>query len=143
MRSGKGIDDIPGSKQPPLAHKSFATSLLFLIVVGGIAFMGLIPKAIGWLYLVTSVWAFLLYYRDKSAAKNGKRRTPEATLHNIALIGGWPGALFAQQLFRHKSSKASFRRAFWATVVLNLAALLYLLSPYGTWLANEINRFAG
>ena len=30
----------------------------------------------------------------------------------------------AQQLLRHKSSKASFRSAFWATVVVNVAAFV-------------------
>ena len=45
-------------------------------------------------------------------------------------VGGWPGALVAQQLFRHKTRKRSFRRAFWITVVVNvlvLAAFIGLL----------------
>ena len=59
------------------------------------------------------------------------RRTPESTLHLFGLLGGWPGALAAQRLFRHKSSKASFQATYWITVVLNCAALAWLLSPYG------------
>jgi uncharacterized membrane protein YsdA (DUF1294 family) len=47
----------------------------------------------------------------------------------MALAGGWPGALLAQQLLRHKSSKPAFRKAFWATVMLNLFALVMLASP--------------
>jgi uncharacterized membrane protein YsdA (DUF1294 family) len=49
----------------------------------------------------------------------------------LGLIGGWPGAIVAQQLLRHKTSKASFRLAFWATVVLNIAAFLLLVSLQG------------
>ena len=40
-------------------------------------------------------------------------------------------ALAAQRLFRHKSSKASFQGTYWITVVLNCAALAWLLSPHG------------
>ena len=40
-------------------------------------------------------------------------------------------ALAAQRLFRHKSSKASFQTTYWITVVLNCAALGWLLSPHG------------
>ena len=40
-------------------------------------------------------------------------------------------SLAAQRLFRHKSSKASFQTTYWLTVVLNCAALGWLLSPYG------------
>jgi uncharacterized membrane protein YsdA (DUF1294 family) len=47
------------------------------------------------------------------------------------MLGGWPGAALAQQLLRHKSSKKDFRQIFWLTVVINLAVLVWLLSPYG------------
>lgn len=47
-------------------------------------------------------------------------------LHLLALIGGWPGALIAQRVFRHKSRKPSFRIVFLFTVVVNCAALLWL-----------------
>ncbi|WP_258072010.1 DUF1294 domain-containing protein [Xanthomonas arboricola] len=67
----------------------------------------------------------VVYRLDKSAAQRGRQRTPEATLHLIALLGGWPGALLAQALFRHKSSKAAFQLRFWITVVANVAALYW------------------
>ncbi|WP_429002212.1 DUF1294 domain-containing protein [Xanthomonas campestris] len=69
--------------------------------------------------------AMLVYWLDKSAAQRGRQRTPEAALHLIALLGGWPGALLAQQLFRHKSSKAAFQLRFWITVVVNVTALCW------------------
>jgi uncharacterized membrane protein YsdA (DUF1294 family) len=49
----------------------------------------------------------------------------------LGLIGGWPGAIVAQQLLRHKTSKRSFRIAFWVTVVLNIAVFVLLVSPRG------------
>lgn len=74
-----------------------------------------------------SVLALLVYGADKSAAQRGQRRTPENTLHLLGLLCGWPGALVAQALFRHKSSKAAFQSLFWVTVVLNLVGVAWLL----------------
>jgi len=34
-------------------------------------------------------------------------------------LGGWPGALLAQQLFRHKTRKLSYQLLFWAIVLLH------------------------
>jgi uncharacterized membrane protein YsdA (DUF1294 family) len=59
----------------------------------------------------------------------GAIKTPESNLHLLALAGGWPGALFAQQFLRHKSAKAEFRGTFWVTVVLNVTGFVVLCSP--------------
>jgi uncharacterized membrane protein YsdA (DUF1294 family) len=71
----------------------------------------------------------MVYARDKSAAVEGRRRTPEAVLHFLSLAGGWPGALLAQQLLRHKTSKTSFVTQYWATVVGNVAAFCAVHMP--------------
>jgi uncharacterized membrane protein YsdA (DUF1294 family) len=47
----------------------------------------------------------------------------------LALAGGWPGALLAQQVLRHKSTKREFRQVFWATVLLNVVGFIVLASP--------------
>ena len=73
------------------------------------------------LYIGLSFLAFLAYAIDKSAAVNGRWRTPEQTLHLLSVAGGWPGALVAQQLLRHKCSKPSFMAGFWFTVAVNVA----------------------
>ena len=83
-------------------------------------------------YLVASAIAFVAYALDKSAAQNGRRRTPEATLHLFGVVGGWPGALFAQRVFRHKSSKVEFQRVFWVTVVVNCLGFGWLLTKKGS-----------
>lgn len=103
----------------------------FLVFVAAMVLYGRLPVAVLGFYIVASVVAFLVYGHDKSAAVRNARRTPESTLHLFGLLGGWPGALAAQRLFRHKSSKASFQATYWITVVLNCAALGWLLSPYG------------
>ena len=82
-----------------------------------------LPLWIPVLYLVMSVGGFAAYGVDKSAAKAGRQRVSEQTLLALGVLGGWPGALTAQQVFRHKTRKRSFRRAFWFTVLINIAAL--------------------
>jgi uncharacterized membrane protein YsdA (DUF1294 family) len=77
---------------------------------------------------VASLLTLGAYFIDKAAAKAGRWRTPEKSLHMLSLIGGWPGAMVAQQLFRHKSSKASFQVVFWITVVLNSMVLIWTFS---------------
>jgi uncharacterized membrane protein YsdA (DUF1294 family) len=79
------------------------------------------------LYLSASAIAFLAYAVDKKAARARRARISENTLHLLALFGGWPGALLAQKVLRHKSSKKSFRRVFLGTVILNCFGLLCLL----------------
>jgi len=73
-----------------------------------------------------NLMTFALYYFDKRAAKRGGRRTPEHTLHLLALAGGWPGAFLAQRIFRHKSGKAGFQLMFWITVIVNISVMAWL-----------------
>lgn len=101
---------------------------------------GHLPYALSW-YGVFSALCFFSYWKDKSAARNGHWRTAESTLHLQALLGGWPGALLAQQWLRHKSSKASFQTTFWWTVVLNVVALVVVSLPASrTWLLVTVSR---
>lgn len=79
-------------------------------------------------YSLMSVLAFGAYWRDKSAAQENARRTPERELHLVSVVGGWPGALLAQGLLRHKSKKQSFQLIFWITVILNVGLMAWLLS---------------
>jgi uncharacterized membrane protein YsdA (DUF1294 family)/cold shock CspA family protein len=89
------------------------------------------------IYFLATVVAFVSYALDKSAAMNRRWRTEEGVLHFVALIGGWPGALIAQQLFRHKTRKLSFLVGFWLMVGLNLLAYGWLTSPAGQhWAAS-------
>ncbi|MFC5461827.1 DUF1294 domain-containing protein [Massilia niabensis] len=111
---------------------SLVTAAGFLALVAAFVVTGTLPPVVLGAYLGLSAAAFIAYAFDKSAAQNNEWRTPESTLHMFGLVGGWPGALLAQQLLRHKSKKESFRTMFWLTVAANCAALGWLLSPSGS-----------
>ena len=111
---------------------------IFVVFVAGSVFTGRLPIAVTGFYLVASLVTFIAYAHDKSAARNDQWRTPESTLHCLALIGGWPGALAAQRLLRHKSRKQSFQFAFWITVMLNCCAFAWLYSNSGARMMNSI-----
>ncbi|MDQ8037433.1 MAG: cold shock and DUF1294 domain-containing protein [Pedobacter sp.] len=129
---------VGGGLTPRPALKALGLASVFLATLTGLTVFGLIPLSLLYLYLGMSVLTFLAYSWDKSAAQRGAWRTKENTLHLFSLLGGWPGALYAQQLLRHKSSKQSFRIAYWLTVLLNIAGLAYLLSSHGRWLLHLI-----
>jgi uncharacterized membrane protein YsdA (DUF1294 family) len=102
-------------------------SLLFLIGLALGAVGGRVPIWLALAYGLMSLVTLLWYGLDKSAAVNNRQRTPERTLHLLALFGGWPGALLGQSILRHKSSKASFQWVFRVTVLVNVAVLAWLL----------------
>ena len=101
---------------------------LFLVLYVVVSVLWQPPLFIAAVYVVVSLITFLAYARDKSAAQQNTWRTSESTLHLLALAGGWPGALLAQQYIRHKSAKLEFRIVFWATVILNVVGLVLLCS---------------
>jgi len=100
--------------------------LLFALVYAAATLMWALPLSVGVVYLAISLGCFVAYAIDKSAARKGNWRTPESTLLLLGLLGGWPGAVLAQQWLRHKTSKKAFLWKFYLTVVLNLGAFLYL-----------------
>jgi len=106
-------------------------ALLFLGAVGVSVLAGRLNWLVGIAYAVLSLISFTTYAFDKSAANRDAWRTPESTLHLLSLAGGWPGALIAQQVLRHKSKKIAFLVVFWATVLINCAALLWLHTDGG------------
>ena len=93
--------------------------VLCLLPLLGATRMGLSGQ--GWVPLVVyplaSLVTVLLYWQDKHQARSQAWRTPEKILHASELLGGWPGALVAQQLFRHKTRKLSYQLVFWGIVL--------------------------
>ena len=92
---------------------------------------------IAW-YTFINLTTILAYAVDKRAARKDRWRVPEAHLHLLSLLGGWPGAILAQQKLRHKTVKRSFRFVFWITVILNVAGLVWLLSPQGSGITEAL-----
>ena len=101
-------------------------AVLVVVGVGAAVIAGLLPFSVLLLYVAASGITFLVYALDKSAARRDRWRTRESTLHLLGVIGGWPGALAAQRLLRHKSAKPSFRAVFWLTVAVNVGVVGWL-----------------
>ncbi|MBX7246911.1 MAG: DUF1294 domain-containing protein [Candidatus Sumerlaeaceae bacterium] len=112
----------------PGGFASWAVLLAFVAISFAGFASGYIPWQILAFYLGASVVCYLTYAGDKAAAEEKAWRTPEKTLHALSLVGGWPGAIMAQQTLRHKTVKEEFRIVFWMTVILNTVGLTYLLS---------------
>jgi uncharacterized membrane protein YsdA (DUF1294 family)/cold shock CspA family protein len=113
-------------------------ALLALSAIWWSVVLGKVPIQIFWVFAGMSSVAFVMYGLDKWAAKRDAQRTPENTLQLCALLGGWPGALLAQQVFRHKSSKPSFQVVFWFMVVINCGALGFYFSEPGSAFINQL-----
>ncbi|SFE30564.1 cold shock and DUF1294 domain-containing protein [Paracidovorax konjaci] len=110
----------------------------FAVFCAVLGLAGSLPRWTFAVYGGMGLTTFLAYAWDKASAINGGWRTRESSLHLLALAGGWPGALLAQQFLRHKSAKAEFRAVFWMTVVINAAALGVLCSPFGAELRRAL-----
>jgi uncharacterized membrane protein YsdA (DUF1294 family)/cold shock CspA family protein len=123
--------------EKPNSSISITVAVTFLTFVGTAVLMSKTSPAIFAVYLIASLITFIAYALDKAAARKGNWRTQESTLHALALIGGWPGALIAQQKLRHKSKKQSFRIVFWLTVLLNCGAFAWVISPSGSEFLNS------
>ena len=92
---------------------AFAPKTLLLFVVFQLAFINPVTM--------------LAYYVDKRAARKGDWRVPEANLHTLEFLGGWPGALLAQKLFHHKTRKQSYQTSFMLVVAFELAIIYFII----------------
>jgi len=117
---------------PRRTRKGFPVALAvgFVLFLAAATVRRKVPEIVCAVYLGMSLITFVAYYLDKSAARNNDQRISENTLQMLSLLGGWPGAAFAQRLLRHKTSKTEFQRAFWAAVIVNCAALVWILSRW-------------
>ncbi|RRV39883.1 DUF1294 domain-containing protein [Pseudomonas sp. o96-267] len=115
--------------------------LCILPLLGSVTLFG---KGLWWmlpLYLLASLLSFMQYWLDKRSAQSGGQRTAENTLHLVELAGGWPGALIAQQAFRHKTRKASYQAVFWLIVAGHQLFWIDLLLLDGAYIARHIPLF--
>ena len=100
---------------------SLAVLAAFALAWAVVALTRGVPTWAGLLYAGASALCFALYAVDKAAARAGRDRISESMLLSLGFVGGWPGAIVAQQLFRHKTVKRLFRLRFWLSVAANLA----------------------
>lgn len=82
--------------------------------------------ALAVLYLLMSVLTYVQYWRDKRISQRNLRflkqqdRIPERALHGMELFFGWPGALVAQRVLRHKNAKRPYQLVYWIIVALHV-----------------------
>lgn len=107
----------------------FLPILLFAALYAVASWIWSVPLWVGGLYIGMSALTFITYAIDKSRAQRGGWRISEGMLNLLAFLGGWPGAIIAQQTLRHKTIKASFRARFWMAVVANILLFVVLASP--------------
>ena len=98
--------------------------LCYFLLALAAASSALQPHPLAMWFVLASVLTFVIYGADKMAARKAWRRVPEATLLICGVVGGWPGAIIGQQLFRHKTQKQPFKTYFMISVILNVALLL-------------------
>lgn len=88
-------------------------------------------KAVIVYLVIINIAAFCLYGLDKSAAINQKQRIPNRVLLGIAVIGGSIGALAGMYTFRHKTKKWYYTITVPVILLLQIAAVMFLLSGCG------------
>ncbi|VXC24130.1 Cold-shock protein [Pseudomonas sp. 8AS] len=138
----------PAARKHQPAIRQLPLKLLLFIVLCGLPAIGALQLFVGsgafWAlgaYPLLSLISFAQYWHDKRSAQTGRWRTAENSLHVTELLGGWPGALLAQQLLRHKTRKLSFQLVFWAIVLLHQAFWFDRLVLGGRFLAAHLQAW--
>jgi uncharacterized membrane protein YsdA (DUF1294 family) len=73
-------------------------------------------------YMIMSILTMILYGTDKANAATRKWRIPESYFHMLELMGGWPGALMAQNQFRHKTRLSTYLYVLRGIIAIHLLA---------------------
>ncbi len=84
-----------------------AFSLIALVLIAGIFIFISGNMVLGFypMWLITlSITTFVMYAIDKLMAQRQGARTPEAVLHVLALLGGFPGGWLGMFALQHKSN---------------------------------------
>ncbi|KQY81614.1 cold shock and DUF1294 domain-containing protein [Pelomonas sp. Root1444] len=136
-RRALGVRSLTPRAAPPAAARDDGRVLLiipaFAAFVLACHLAWGVPNWFWGAYSAMSTATFIVFWLDKRAAQKqgdgGDWRVAENTLHALSLACGWPGALLARHLLRHKSVKQKFRRIYWLTVVVNIAAFIVFFTP--------------
>lgn len=81
------------------------------------------------IYLLTvNAIGFLLMTVDKYKARKNLWRIPESTLMTVAIIGGSIGSLIGMYTVRHKTKHLKFTVGIPVILVLQIAAVIWILT---------------
>ena len=105
-----------------MSFKRFSYLLLALAAIGSAC----LPHPFVMWFLIINLLTLALYGVDKRAASKARHRIPEFTLLLFGFVSGWIGAIFGQQLFRHKTQKQPFKTWFLMSVVVSILATVAL-----------------
>ena len=100
-----------------------------VLLVGGLFFLLVlanVSRIVSYL-LAVNIITLCFYGYDKLRAVKRAWRVPEFVLHLLAMLGGTPGALVGQLLFRHKTRAGRFRVIFIIIVVAQVTILLVIM----------------
>lgn len=75
------------------------------------------------LLVAVNLATFAAFGMDKARAEAGDRRIAEATLLQLAFIGGTPGAYAGRHVFRHKTRKQPFNDELFMVAVVQVLAV--------------------
>ena len=128
------------NKEHTFSSFSFAyiPPVVLLLTLGLFTYSRNYPIEVSYWVGVLSLLTLILYIIDKARAKRNKWRISENKLQLLSILGGWPGAIVAQQVFRHKTVKASFQRMFWLCVVINSSIIAWTFTEFGSSYLNDI-----
>ena len=87
-------------------------------------------KAFLLFYLIIAVVSVILTVHDKSAARKGAWRVPEATLMGIGFIGGALPMLITMKLIRHKTRHIKFMVGLPLEIILHVAIIVVAVYLY-------------
>lgn len=129
----KRVAFVPVVKAGPSLFSQFLQRGPRLLVIPAFVFIVVAistvqPLSPNWLiiYGVASIACFAGYGLDKAAASQKQWRVSETILLLIGVVGGWPGGIVGQEVFRHKTQKKAFRTLFWMSVAINMAAFVQI-----------------
>ncbi len=122
---------LPNLKKPWMLLATFwlvsSIGLLIWSLSGSTFKPGLWAQLYWCAVIIFSHISFAAFGWDKWKAGRDSLRIPEKTLHILGALGGWPGSVLGQQLFRHKTIKPVFRSILMLTVAVHLAGGLYFV----------------
>ena len=78
-------------------------------------------------FVIISIIGYVLPAVDKKRAKNGEWRIPEKTLFIVSILGGSAAMLISMKHYRHKTKHKRFMIGIPCIIVLQLAAIAFIL----------------